>query len=54
MRARTIREGSVGLLILAGIALFGGLVMWLRNITVGQQSYRFLADFDSANGILQG
>ncbi len=54
MRARTIREGSVGLLILAGLALFGGLAMWLRGITVGQRSYRFLADFESANGILEG
>ncbi|MBX2864757.1 MAG: MCE family protein [Leptolyngbyaceae cyanobacterium MAG.088] len=54
MRARTIREGSVGLLILAGMVLLGGLVMWLRGITFGQKSYRFLADFDSANGILQG
>ena len=54
MRARTIREGSVGLLILAGVALFGGLVMWLRGMTFGQRSYRFSADFESANGILEG
>ncbi len=54
MRARTIREGSVGLLILAGLALFGGLVMWLRGITFGQRSYRFFADFESASGILEG
>lgn len=54
MRARTIREGSVGLLILAGLALFGGLVMWLRGMTFGQRNYRFSADFESANGILEG
>lgn len=54
MRARTIREGSVGLLILAGLALFGGLVMWLRGMSLGQRSYRFSADFESANGILEG
>ena len=54
MRARTIREGSVGLLILAALALFGGLVMWLRGMAFGQRSYRFSADFESANGILEG
>ena len=54
MRARTIREGSVGLLILAGVVLFGGLVMWLRGISYGQRSYRFLVDFESAAGIQEG
>ncbi len=54
MRARTIREGSVGLLILVGVALFGGIVMWLRGITYGQRNYRLLVDFDSANGIQEG
>ena len=54
MRARTIREGSVGLLILTGVALFGGLVMWLRGMTYGQRSYRLLVDFESANGIQEG
>ncbi|MFG6095483.1 MlaD family protein [Leptothoe sp. ISB3NOV94-8A] len=54
MRARTIREGSVGLLVLAGVALFGGLVIWLRGVNYGQRSYRLLVDFESANGILEG
>ncbi|MEM7796190.1 MAG: MlaD family protein, partial [Cyanobacteria bacterium P01_C01_bin.118] len=54
MRARTIREGSVGLLILAGAALFGGLVMWLRGVSYGQRSYRLLVDFESASGIQEG
>ncbi|EKU99562.1 ABC-type transport system involved in resistance to organic solvents, periplasmic component [Leptolyngbya sp. PCC 7375] len=54
MRARTIREGSVGLLVLAGVALFGGLVIWLRGVSYGQRSYRLLVDFESANGILEG
>ncbi|MEM9266015.1 MAG: MlaD family protein [Cyanobacteria bacterium P01_F01_bin.13] len=54
MRARTIREGSVGLLILAGVALFGGLVMWLRGLSFDQRSYRILVDFASANGIQEG
>ncbi|MGD1854451.1 MAG: MlaD family protein [Leptolyngbyaceae cyanobacterium] len=54
MRARTIREGSVGLLILAGVALFGGIAMWLRGFGYGQRSYRLLVDFESASGIQEG
>lgn len=54
MRARTIREGSVGLLILAGVALFGGLVMWIRGVSYGQRSYRIFVDFESASGIQEG
>ncbi|MEA5464248.1 MlaD family protein [Leptothoe sp. PORK10 BA2] len=54
MRARTIREGSVGLLILAGVVLFGGLVMWLRGVSYGQSSYRLLVDFESAVGLQEG
>ena len=54
MRARTIREGSVGLLILAGVALFGGLVMWIRGVNYGQRSYRIFVDFESASGIQEG
>lgn len=54
MRARTIREGSVGLLILAGVTLFGGLVMWLRGGVFGQRSYRLLVDFESASGVQEG
>ncbi|MEM8611234.1 MAG: MlaD family protein [Cyanobacteria bacterium P01_H01_bin.105] len=54
MRARTIREGSVGLLIIAGVALFGGLVVWLRGVSYGQRSYRLMVDFASASGIQPG
>ena len=54
MRARTIREGSVGLLILAGFALFGGLAVWLRGVSFGQRSYRLMVDFASAGGIQPG
>lgn len=54
MHAKTIREGSVGLLVVAGVVLFGGLVMWLRGLAFGQRSYRFWVDFSSANGIQEG
>ncbi len=54
MRARTIREGSVGLLILLGIGLFGGLVLWLRGFNPTSRPYRLVATFKDAMGIQIG
>ncbi|MFE4105682.1 MlaD family protein [Almyronema epifaneia] len=54
MRARTIREGSVGLLILVGVGLFGVLVLWLRGLNPGQRSYRVLTDLENAEEIQIG
>ena len=54
MRSRTVREGSVGFLILVGIGLFGGLVLWLRGVQIGNRSYKFAVEFSSAQGIQIG
>ena len=54
MRSRTNREGSVGLLILAGIAVFGGIVLWLRGIKLGATTYKIIAEFPDVNGIQVG
>ena len=54
MRSRTVREGSVGLLILVGLALFGGLVLWLRGFSPGKSSYKVVAEFANAAGIQVG
>lgn len=54
MRARTIREGSVGLLILVGIGLFGILILWLRGINPRQRSYQLIVEFDSASNMQIG
>ena len=54
MRARTLREGSVGLLIIFGVLLFGGLALWIRGFTVGKDSYKIVADFPDVNGIKAG
>lgn len=54
MRSRTIREGSVGLLILLGLGLFGALVLWLRGLSLGSRSYRFFVDFPDATGMQVG
>ncbi|MEG4998387.1 MlaD family protein [Microcoleus sp. B4-D4] len=54
MRSRTMREGSVGFLILVGIGLFGGLVLWLRGVQLGNRSYKFAVEFASAQGMQIG
>jgi phospholipid/cholesterol/gamma-HCH transport system substrate-binding protein len=54
MQSRTIREGSVGLLILLGVGFLGLLVMWLRGFNPGARSYRILADFADVGGMQVG
>lgn len=54
MRARAIREGSVGLLILFGIGLFGGLVLWLRGLNPGSRTYQLLIQFENTSGMQVG
>ncbi|UBF23741.1 MlaD family protein [Kovacikia minuta CCNUW1] len=54
MRSRTIREGSVGLLILLGLGLFAGLILWLRGLSLGTRSYKAIVDFANIAGMEVG
>jgi len=54
MRSRTVREGSVGLLILLGLGVFAGLVLWLRGLNLGKRSYTAIVEFTNVNGIQEG
>lgn len=54
MRSRTVREGSVGLLFLLGLAIFAGLFFWLRGFSVGKRSYKAVIDFANVGGIQKG
>lgn len=54
MRSRTVREGSVGLLILLGLGAFGAILLWLRGLSPGNRSYRVVVDFPSAVGMQTG
>ncbi len=55
MNTRALRrEGTLGLLILLGIGLFSGLILWLRGFQPGGGSFRFIIAFDSANGLRRG
>ncbi len=54
MRSRTVREGSVGLLVLVGLILFGGLTFWLRGFRFGRDSYSLRIVFVNSNGMSIG
>jgi phospholipid/cholesterol/gamma-HCH transport system substrate-binding protein len=54
MRSRTVREGSVGLLILAGAALFVGLILWLKGLNPANRSFSVTIDFAAINGVQVG
>jgi phospholipid/cholesterol/gamma-HCH transport system substrate-binding protein len=54
LRSKTIREGSVGLLIIVGVLLFAGLAIWLRHIKFSQEHYQIIVRFPNVNGIEDG
>ncbi|MBD2098979.1 MCE family protein [Trichocoleus sp. FACHB-591] len=54
MRTRTVREGSVGLLILLGLGLFGALILWLRGLSVGNRTYQVIVEFANVAGLQEG
>lgn len=54
MRSRTVREGSVGLLLVLGLSCFGALVLWLGGLTLGKKSYTAVVEFQDAGGMQEG
>jgi phospholipid/cholesterol/gamma-HCH transport system substrate-binding protein len=54
MRSRTVREGSVGLLVLMGLGVFGLIVVWLNRVTGSRSSYKAIVEFDNAGGMQKG
>jgi phospholipid/cholesterol/gamma-HCH transport system substrate-binding protein len=51
---RTIREGSVGLLVIAGLGVFGLIFLWLNRFTASSNSYKAVVEFKDAGGIQKG
>ncbi|NJO20542.1 MAG: MCE family protein [Spirulinaceae cyanobacterium RM2_2_10] len=49
-----MREGSVGLLVLVGLLLFGSLTFWLRGFRFGRDSYSVRIVFANSNGMTIG
>ncbi len=54
LRSRSLKEGSLGLLIVAGIVIFGGISIWLRGFQFGQNKYQITAQFPKINGTAVG
>ncbi len=54
MRSRLVREGSVGLLILFGLGVFGIIFLWLNRINAAGRNYSFVVDFKDAGGMQKG
>ncbi|MEM9924272.1 MAG: MlaD family protein [Cyanobacteria bacterium P01_D01_bin.50] len=54
MRSRLVREGSVGLLILLGLGVFGVIFLWLNRITAAGRTYRAIVEFRDAGGMQKG
>jgi len=54
MRSRTFREGSVGLLLLLGLGVFGLIILWLNRFTAASSSYKAIVEFANAGGMQKG
>ncbi|MDJ0617093.1 MAG: MlaD family protein [Calothrix sp. MO_192.B10] len=51
---RTLREGSVGLLLLVGLGVLGMIVLWLNRFTASGKSYTAIVEFANAGGMQKG
>ncbi|RAM53290.1 MAG: MCE family protein [Hapalosiphonaceae cyanobacterium JJU2] len=54
MRSRTFREGSVGLLLLVGVGVFGVIILWLTRFSAAASSYKAFVEFANAGGMQKG
>ncbi len=54
MRSRLVREGSVGLLILFGLGVFGFIFLWLNRINAAGRTYSAIVEFKDAGGMEKG
>ena len=54
MNRRGVREGLTGLLFLVGLAVFGGLILWITNFRPGESTYQFSVQFSDGNGVAVG
>ncbi|WP_088240230.1 MlaD family protein [Calothrix rhizosoleniae] len=52
--ARTLREGSVGLLLLVGLGVLGIVILWLNRFAASGKSYTAVVEFANAGGMQKG
>jgi len=48
---RSVRDAIVGLSIVGGVIAFGGIMLWLRGIKIGANSWHIKANFPDASGL---
>ncbi|WP_017296066.1 MlaD family protein [Geminocystis herdmanii] len=54
MRSRLFREGSVGLFLLLGLAVFGGIIFFLKGYKFQNDTYQLKLLFENAGGLREG
>jgi phospholipid/cholesterol/gamma-HCH transport system substrate-binding protein len=54
MRSRTMREGTLGLFILLGIALFTGVALWVKGINPANRTFKIFIEFSNTAGLQIG
>ncbi|WP_338429934.1 MlaD family protein [Synechococcus elongatus] len=54
MRSRIVREGSVGLMLIAGVGALAGLIFWLRGVSLNQNRYSVTVKFKDTAGLTVG
>ncbi|MEM7555172.1 MAG: MlaD family protein [Cyanobacteria bacterium P01_A01_bin.84] len=54
LSTRSFREGSVGLLVLLGLGIFGLIILWLNRLTTAGNSYKAIVEFKDAGGMQKG
>lgn len=54
MRSRTMREGTVGLLILLGLGAFAAIGLWLKGLNPANRSYKIYIEFANTAGLQDG
>lgn len=53
-QSRLLRESLLGLFVLAALGLFGLLLLWVKNFSLGNRSYSAIVEFSNASGITIG
>ncbi|MDX1976689.1 MAG: MlaD family protein [Pseudanabaenaceae cyanobacterium bins.68] len=51
MRSQAVKQGSLGLVILAGIGVTAGFALWLRGVSFGSNAFSFVIKLEDSSGL---
>lgn len=54
MQSKVVRDGTLGILILVGIGIFGSIALWLRGARLGDNRFTFIVKLPDATGLNVG